>query len=223
MYKTIDKLVFDKFLFQMYNYVDESNCETSKELENIQLFYENELLRSLLNEQQDEVMRKQNQIDQLQDKISVLLNAFVTKARDQRQPTCSDRCKEERKYLERDVIVKTKAYQEVELKYMEMNRYVQEVEDQNKKLLTEISILTEKETIRQISASQENLGETTRSSSSTPNPQDIPKIRIIGEKEEKVDEKSKSRSRKLRLPMKKTKSFNFEKAAKTSSKKEKLF
>ena len=206
----------------MYNYIEESNCETSNELENIQLYYENELLRSLLKEQQDEVMRKQNQIDQLQNKISVLLNAFVSKAReDQKLTTCSDRCKEERKYLERDVIVKTKAYQEVELKYMEMNRYVQEVEDQNKKLLTEISILTEKETIRQMSASQENLGETSRSCSSTPNPQDNPKLRTI-EKVEKSDEKSK-RSRKIRLPMKKTKSFNFEKAAKTSSKRERLF
>eukprot|EP00800_Vazella_pourtalesii_P009173 TRINITY_DN2321_c0_g3_i2.p1 TRINITY_DN2321_c0_g3~~TRINITY_DN2321_c0_g3_i2.p1 ORF type:complete len:222 (+),score=50.38 TRINITY_DN2321_c0_g3_i2:295-960(+) len=210
---------------EMYNnYIEDSNCETSNELENIQLYYENELLRSLLKEQQDEVMRKQNQIDQLQDKISVLLNAFVTKARvDQRMPTCSERCKEEKKYLERDATVKTKAYQEVELKYMEMNRYVQEVEDQNKKLLTEISILTEKETIRQISASQENLGDTSRSCSSTPNPQEIPKIRIIGDKEEKLDEKSKQRMRKLRLPMKKVKSFNFEKAAKTSSKKERLF
>ena len=209
----------------MYNsYMDESTEEISNEIENIQLYYENQMLRSLLNEQQDEVKRKQNQIDQLQEKISVLLNAFVTKARGEKQPrACTERCKEEKKYLERDIIVKTQAYQEVELKFMAMNRYLQEVEDQNKKLLTEISILTEKETIRQLSASQENIGESSRSCASTPNPQELPRIKYTNEKEEKTNDKVFKKSRLLRNPMKKAKSFNFEKAVKASSKKEKLF
>ncbi|KAI6650987.1 hypothetical protein LOD99_5564 [Oopsacas minuta] len=202
--------------------MDDSSEEITNELENIQLYYENELLRSLLKQQQEEVMNKQNQIDQLQDKISVLLNAFVIKARgDQQLRKCTERCREEKKYLERDVMVKTNAYQEVELKYREMNRYVQEIEDQNKKLLTEISILTEKETIRQITSSQEHLGET-RSCSSTPNLQELPRIKYAQDKDDKFEDKVKQRSRKLRLPMKKAKSFNFEKAVKANSKKDKL-
>ena len=204
----------------MYNsYMDDSNEEVSNDIQNIQLFYENQMLRTLLKEQQDEVKIKQNQIDQLQDKITVLLNAFVTKLR-----SCTEQCKEEKKYLERDVLVKSQAYQEVEFKFMAMNRYLQEVEDQNKKLLTEISILTEKEMIRQISASQEHLVESSRSCASTPNPQEQPKIKFSNDKDEKMNDKVFKKSRiLLRNPMKKGKSFNFEKAVKASSKKDRLF
>ena len=204
--------------------MDDSCEEVSNDIEKIQLYYENQMLRTLLKEQQDEVKAKQNQIEQLHEKISVLLNAFVLKARGDRQMnSCTERCKEEKKYLERDILVKTQAYQEVEFKFMAMNRYLQEVEDQNKKLLTEISILTEKETIRQLSASQENLVESSRSCASTPNPQEQPKIKYTSEKDEKINDKGFKRSRIMRNPMKKAKSFNLEKAVKANSKKERLF
>ena len=199
-----------------------------KDLENIKLYYENQLLRNLLMEQQNEVKRKEEQIDRLQDKISVLLNAFMTAREQKLQRTCSERCKEERKYLERDITVKKNAYLEVETKFMDMNRYLQEVEEQNKRLLNEISILTEKETIRQLTASQENLT-AIGSNASTPSSQQepFPRIRMYNEKEDtklnssnshKSSPQDKPRSRKIRIPIRKGKSFNFEKAAKANAK-----